>query len=343
MRDNSGLAKVGEFGLIKKIREQVKDLQAGAVVGIGDDAGGVEVEPGKVVLFTTDTLVENVHFKWDYVSGYQIGWKTLAVNLSDIAAMGGVPTHCLVTLGIPKEVNLSLIDSIYQGLRALASLYNIGIIGGDIVSSPTFFITVALLGEADKENILLRSGAKQGDFIYVTGDLGVSSAGLFCLKEKELNIPIFLREKLQERHLLPSPRVNEGRQIAEAKVASSMIDISDGLVLDLSHILEESGVGAKLWEEKIPVSKEVKKLAKEFNRSFLDWGLYGGEDYELLFTCSSRISLEDIKNGLRFPVTKIGKIVKGPPEIILVGSVGKQRKIEPKGWNHFASPVSGKV
>ena len=336
IRNNSGLAQLGEFGLIKKIREQVKKFQSGAVVGIGDDAAGVKVKPGKVVLFTTDTLVENVHFKWDYTSGYQVGWKALAVNLSDIAAMGGVPTYCLVTLGMPKEADLSLIDSIYQGLRALASLYNIGIIGGDIVSSPIFFITVALLGEENKEEVLLRSEAKEGDFIYLTGDLGTSAAGLFCLKEKELNVPIPLREKLQRRHLLPFPRVNEGRRIAETKIASSMIDVSDGLTLDLSHILEESGVGAKLWEEKIPISKEVKKLAKEFNRSFLDWGLYGGEDYELLFTCPSKISLEDIKNSLRFPVTKIGKIVKGSPEIVLISSAGKQKKLKPKGWDHFS-------
>ncbi|MCD6318893.1 thiamine-phosphate kinase [Candidatus Aerophobetes bacterium] len=336
IRNNSELAQLGEFGLIKKIREQVKKFQSGAVVGIGDDAAGVKVKPGKIALFTTDTLVENVHFKWDYASGYQVGWKALAVNLSDIAAMGGVPTYCLVTLGMSKEVDLSLIDSIYQGLRALASLYNIGIIGGDIVSSPIFFITVALLGEENKEEVLLRSEAKEGDFIYLTGDLGTSAAGLFCLKEKELNVPIPLREKLQRRHLLPSPRVNEGRKIAKSKVASSMIDVSDGLTLDLSHILEESRVGAKIWEEKIPILKEVKKLAKEFNRSFLDWGLYGGEDYELLFTCSSKISLEDIKNSLGFSVTKIGKIVKGSPEIVLISSAGKQRKLKPKGWDHFS-------
>ncbi len=169
IRNDFELAQLGEFGLIKKIRDRVKKFQAGAVVGIGDDAAGIEVKPGKITLFTTDTLVENVHFKWDYASGYQIGWKVLAVNLSDIAAMGGIPTHCLVTLGLPREVSLSLVDSIYQGLKDLASSYKIGIIGGDIVSSPIFFITVALLGEEDREDVLLRSGAKEGDFIYVTG------------------------------------------------------------------------------------------------------------------------------------------------------------------------------
>jgi len=330
------LAQLGEFGLIKRIRDRIKKFQTGAVVEIGDDAAGIEVKPGKFVLFTTDTLVENVHFKWDYASGYQVGWKALAVNLSDIAAMGGIPTHCLVTLGLSREVSLSLIDSIYQGLKDLASSYKVGIIGGDTVSSPVFFITVALLGEEDREDVLLRSGAGKGDSIYVTGELGASAAGLFCLKEKELNISALLKDKLQGRHLLPSPRLKEGRQIARAKIASSMIDISDGLTLDLFHILEESGVGAQIWENKIPISKDVKKLARQFNRSFLDWGLYGGEDYELLFICSSRISLEDIKNSLKFPVTKIGKIVKELPGIILVDSAGEQRKLNPKGWNHFS-------
>ncbi len=333
MRENhSELSQLGEFGLIKKIRGGVKRFQAGAVVGIGDDAAGVEIEPGKVTLFTTDTLVENVHFKWDYASGYQIGWKVLAVNLSDIAAMGGIPTHCLVTLGLPQKSNLSLIDSIYHGLKDLASSYKIGIIGGDIVFSPIFFITVALLGKEDKEDVLLRSGAKEGDFIYVTGELGASAAGLFCLKEKDASS----KGELQKKHLLPFPRVKEGRQIAKSKIASSMIDISDGLTLDLFHILEESKVGAQLWEDKIPISESVKKLAKRFNRSFLEWGLYGGEDYELLFTCSSKISLEDIKSSLKFPVAKIGKVVKGSPEIVLVGSGGKQEKLKPRGWNHFS-------
>lgn len=331
------LTQLGEFGLIKKIRDRVKKFQTGAVVGIGDDAAGIEIEPGKVTLFTTDTLVENVHFTWDYASSYQVGWKALAVNLSDIAAMGGIPTYCLVTLGLPREVSLSSVDSMYEGLEDLASLYEIGIIGGDIVSSPIFFITVALLGEEDREDVLLRSGAKEGDFIYVTGELGTSAAGLFCLREKELNMPVLLKDELQKKHLLPFPRVNKGRQIARAKIASSMVDVSDGLTLDLFHILEESGVGAQLWEDKIPISKNVKKLAMRFNRSFLEWGLYGGEDYELLFTCSPRVSVKDLKSSARCPVTKIGKVVKGSPEIVLISSDGKRGKLKPRGWDHFST------
>lgn len=330
--NNLELSQIGEFGLIKRIREQAREFQSGAVIGIGDDAAGVKVKKGKIALLTTDTLVEGIHFKWDYTSGYQVGWKALVVNLSDIAAMGGTPTYCLVTLGIPRKVDLSVVDGIYQGLSSLASLYRVGIVGGDVVSSPVFFITVALVGEENREDVLLRSGAKEGDLIYVTGDLGTSAAGLFCLrKEKELGVSVLLRDKLQKKHLLPEARVKEGRQIVDAKIASSMIDVSDGLASDLFHILEESKVGAELWEDKIPISEEVKKLARETGSSFLNWALYGGEDYELLFTCP-----EEIKSSLGFPVTQIGKIVKGEPEIVLIDSAGRRRKLEPRGWDHFS-------
>jgi len=194
-----------------------------------------------------------------------------------------------------------------------------------------------LVGEGDEEDILLRSGAREGDIIYVTGDLGASAAGLFCLRrEKELSISVFLKDKLQKKHLLPEARVKEGRQIVGAKIASSMIDVSDGLASDLFHILEESKVGAELWEDRIPVSEEVKKLAGEAGSSFLNWALYGGEDYELLFTCSSSVTMEEIKSSLGFPVAQIGKIVKGEPEIVLIDSAGRKRKLEPKGWDHFS-------
>ncbi len=324
--------EISEFEIIRKIRSLKAEIQRKAVVGIGDDAAVLESSKDKLILFTTDTLVEDVHFKWEYITPWQIGWKALAVNASDIAAMGGYPTFFLVTLGIPPKTSSLTIEEIYKGLEKLSSQLNTELIGGDIVRSPIFFITISLLGEVETNKVILRSGAKPGDMVYLTGDIGASAAGLFCLSEKETSIEPSIREFLKIRHLMPMPKVKEGREIAEKDLATSMIDISDGLTSDLHHILEESDVGAKIWADRIPIAEETKRALSKLKKPYLEFALQGGEDYELLFTSSAK----DVEENLSFPVTKIGKIIE-EKEFFLINERGEKVKLKPTGWDHFRS------
>ncbi|MEA1964456.1 MAG: thiamine-phosphate kinase [Candidatus Aerophobetes bacterium] len=326
------LSQVGEFELIKQIRSNLPASQKEVVVGVGDDAALIRVSPQKFLLFTTDTLVENVHFKWDYTSPFQIGWKALAVNISDIAAMGGKPTYCLISLAISGDVEKSLVNELYKGLKKIASLYKIEITGGDLVYSPVFMVTICLLGEADKDNFVLRSGAKKGDLIYVTGDLGASKAGLVCLENLKKN-----RRKeapFIKKHLMPYPKLKEGQQIAKNKLSNAMIDISDGLVSDLFHIAEESGVGAIIQEEKITLNPSVRKLAREIKASALNWALYGGEDYELLFTVP-KDKKRMVEETLSFSPILIGEVVDKKEGISLIDTSGKRIELKGRGYDHF--------
>jgi thiamine-monophosphate kinase len=328
------LSDIGEFGLISSIRSDLKDFQKEAIVGVGDDTAAIELSGKNLLLFTSDTLVEDVHFKWDYASPFQVGWKALAVNISDIAAMGGSPTHCLVSLALPADTERNLIREVYRGLKKAASKYSVGIVGGDIVRAPVFIITVSLLGEVKRENIVLRSGAKPGDLIYVTGELGSAGAGLACLKVSNRKVEPNIRQFLIKRQLMPSPRLVEGQKIASSQIATSMIDLSDGLASDLHRLAEESKVGAILWEDELPIALATDQLAKVMEKSLLEWVLYGGEDYELLFTVSPN-KRRKLKQNLGFPRALIGEVVDRDQGIHLKNRKGKRTKIENHGYNHF--------
>lgn len=328
------LSEMGEVGLIRWLREELKGSQRRAIVGMGDDAAAIEISLERLLLLTTDSLVEDVHFKWKYLSPYYVGWKALAVNISDIAAMGGRPTYCVVSLCLSPDENVSLIRDLYRGLMEVASLHNVGIIGGNITRSSTFVITIALLGEIKRENILLRSGAKIGDLIYVTGELGTSEAGLVCLDRANLKLSREVRQFLINKHLMPSVRLKEGQKIAQEKVATAMIDLSDGLASDLFRLAEESKVGAVIYEEKIPISRFVKDLARELGKSPLEWALYGGEDYELLFTIPP--DKKKVVEKLDFPSTLIGEVVDRREGVSLMKTCDKRIKLKDKGYNHLS-------
>jgi len=327
------LRDIGEAGLIKWIEEELSSLKERAVIGIGDDAAAVEVSPEKLLLFTTDSLVEGVHFRWDYTSPYHVGWKGLAVNISDIAAMGGNPTCGVVSLCLSKDTEVSLIKEVYRGLKDIASLYRIDIAGGNIARSSVFVLTIMLLGEVRRGELLLRSGAKLGDLIYVTGELGSSAAGLTCLREANLKVPEEARRLLVRRHLMPSVRLKEGRKIAKGRFATAMIDLSDGLASDLLHLAEKSRVGALIYEDKIPISPFMEKLAEELGKSPLEWALYGGEDYELLFTVSPE-KKEELEK-LDISLSLIGRIVERQEGVSLVKACGKRVRLRDKGYDHF--------
>lgn len=329
------LKDIGEFGLIRRIRSSLKDSQGKAVLGIGDDGAALKIAPGKLVLFTLDTLVENTHFKWDYASPGEVGWKALAVNISDIAAMGGIPTYCVVGLGLSGTFKIDLVDGLYKGLKEIAARYGIGVVGGDVVRSSEFFISVCLLGEVAGGDICPRSGAKVGDLIFVTGELGAAAAGLICLNAVHVNLASRKREFLVQKHLRPSPRLKEGQWIAAKRLATAMIDVSDGLISDLFRIREESRVGAVLWEERIPVALPARELARSIGKSPLDWALHGGEDYELLFTASSD-KKELLEQEADFPVSCIGEVLEWGKGMVLKNGEGRLVRIEERGYNHLA-------
>jgi len=331
------LKEIGEFGLIRRIRSSLKDSQGKAVLGIGDDGAALKIAPGKLVLFTLDTLVENTHFKWDYASPEEVGWKALAVNISDVAAMGGIPTYCVVGLGLSGTLKIDLVDGLYKGLKEIAARYGIGVVGGDVVRSSEFFISVCLLGEVAEEGISSRSGAKVGDLIFVTGELGAAAAGLICVNTLHVNLASRKREFLVQKHLRPSPRLKEGQWIAGKRLATAMIDVSDGLISDLFRIREESRVGAVLWEEKIPMALPARELARSIGKSPLDWALHGGEDYELLFTASSD-KKELLEQEANFPVSCIGEVLEWGKGMVLKNGEGRLVRIEERGYNHLARP-----
>lgn len=336
------LSNIGEFGLIHAIQKLSFQRSSDTMIGIGDDAAVLKIAPAALLLATTDMLIEGVHFDLSYTDFYSLGWKSAAVNLSDIAAMGGVPRFCLTSLAIPAHISIEAVKDYYQGFTALVRAHKTILVGGDTCSSKDgLVISVTVLGEAKKRMVIPRTGAKQGDRIFVTGTLGDSGAGLELLKSGVRENKRGTRdagrktrdvESLIQKHLRPVPRVEWGRKIALSGCASSMIDVSDGLSSDLSHLCEESGVGAVLLSDAIPLSRSLLKSADHLNKPPLHYALSGGEDYELLFTVP--LARMKILQALHIPVTEIGMITTGKA-MLLVNAAGRKTVLHPTGYNHF--------
>ncbi|MHB8843571.1 MAG: thiamine-phosphate kinase, partial [Nitrospirota bacterium] len=312
---------------------------------------------------TTDMLLEGVHFDLATTDLYSLGWKSAAVNLSDIAAMGGVPRYCLTGLGIPPALTVEDIGEFYRGVNACLKKFGTALVGGDTCRSKKgLVIAVTVLGEAGAKQVLSRSGARPGDRIFVTGTLGDSGAGLELLRIAGRHDPhpcpsplegegkrergLFQRgvrgkkpgsRSLIEKHLKPVPRVAEGRKLALSGAVSSMIDLSDGLSSDLAHICEESGVGAELHAGQVPLSKELRST-RSLKRPALEYALSGGEDYELLFTVRPE-KLGKIKS-LRINATEIGVVIRGR-SIALIGEHGRKSPLRPSGYDHFRTVMRG--
>ncbi len=296
------LKNLGEFGLINRIRKLIK-TDSSVVKGTGDDCAVLKFDRNKYQLFTCDMIVENTDFTLKD-SPYLIGRKAIAISVSDIAACAGLPRYCLVSLGMSGNTSVEFIDKILKGMLSLAKKYNINLVGGDISRARQLTIDVSMLGIVEKKNLTLRSGAKIGDIIFVTGELGGSILG---------------------KHLRFIPRLKEARFLVKNFKVNSMIDISDGLTQDLGHILEESSTGAIIYEDLIPISKQARNLNE---------ALYMGEDFELLFTMShteSRRLLAKAKNNFR----AIGEITDKTYGLRLVDKRGKEKIIKPKGFQHF--------
>ncbi len=335
---NPTLGDVGEFGLIEKIRSAVKTNNPNILLGIGDDAALFKTTPGHEMVLTTDMLVEGKHFDFKTISPWQLGAKTMAVNISDCAAMGAKPTVAVVSLGIPTNFSVRDIEAFYDGLNEWGESYGAQVVGGDTVGSGQFVVNVALVGEVEKGKALRRSRAKAGDALFVTGTLGDSGAGLYALqhpspKGKESE------SLLVKRHLCPVPRFNVGRALAVEGIASSAIDISDGLSSEIHHLCEESGVGAEIHEEAIPLSPSLLHFCEKRELDPLVFALSGGEDYELLFT----VPLPKISKAVRLPgstgvvVKSIGRMLPQAKGITMITKNGRKIPLKKQGFDHFAS------
>jgi thiamine-monophosphate kinase len=326
------IKEIGEFNLIRRMSAILGTPKHKVIAGIGDDSAVLNPPSGKLLLVTTDMLVENVHFSTSTATPYQIGWKSLAVNISDIASMGGEPTYGFISIGFPRDTDAEFVDEFYTGMRDIAEKYGVDIVGGDTVSSPEIIINISLLGEVEEDSYILRSGAKIGDAICVTGDVGGSSAGLEILKQK-------LSIEGADKHLLPQPRVQEGRFLARSGFVTSMIDVSDGVASEINHICEQSKTGAHVYMKDIPLSSNVVSVAKYTNKNPYSFALFGGEDYELLFTCCPvrfQFLHDQVLCAYNTPITQIGYILDDS-SITIEDEYGKKIPLEPKGYDHFKS------
>lgn len=333
----------GEFEFIEKMAEIIGECRDDVMVGIGDDAAVFTLKQKKVV-WAVDMMIENVHFKRCWMPPKLLGRKALAINLSDIAAMGGVPLYALVSFAPDEKVNEFFAQEMYLGLKEMAESYGVKIVGGDTVSSlEGIVIDVTVLGLADKP--ILRSGAKTGDLVAVTGFLGDSAAGLNWLLTWEKNkkstnldlneVPQEYR-KLVQAHLNPIPRVKEAKAISFLDI-HAMMDISDGIASEINHIGKKSKCGAVIYADKLPLSSEMQKLASELKKDPLEWALFGGEDYELLI-CLPPSALEKCQNALLpygTPLTVIGEITAAEKGILLQTKKGELTPLKPLGWRHF--------
>ena len=327
------LREIGEFGIINRIRKWTTSSDPALVQGIGDDVAVIEMGT-KVLLVTTDILIEGIHFDRSWINPYQLGRKALAVNLSDMASMGGIPKYFLISIGLPKNLHISFVSSFYRGLKKEAKQFRVELIGGDTSLAPKIVVNICLLGEGVKRDLLFRKGAKVGDDLFVSGTLGGAALGLRILQEKKKIKGI---EGLIKKHLSPYPRVELGQAIAKRHLATAMIDVSDGLLIDTSHLLEESEVGARIWQDRIPLSRLYRKWIHSFSKDPFPLALSGGEDYELLFTAPSEVRerISSLARSLKIPVTRIGEILPQKDGLHIISGDGKDYSPSHLGFNHF--------
>ncbi len=330
----------GEFGLIARLRRLVGSAgpeSPDLLVGIGDDAALWRLGD-RIIAATTDTLVDGVHFRPDITGWAELGWKALAVNLSDLAAVGAVPRFALITLGLPPGLGPEPVELIYQGLLELARATGTVLAGGDIVRSPVLTVTVSLFGEVEapvgadwRSRVLLRSSARPGEVVAVTGVLGGAAAGLRLLladrQGAETRAPALVRA-----YRRPRPRLDVAPILVGAGVRAA-IDVSDGLVADLGHICEESGIGAEVQAERVPVHPEAARL---FGSEALTLALTGGEDYELVFTGPEAV-IARVATRSPVPVTVIGRTTDvSPGRVRVLGPDGEELALTRAGWDHLA-------
>ncbi len=329
---------MGEFGLIDLLTKMVNSAQdkksvawQKLVLGIGDDTAAWQGDTS-IQLATVDSMVQDIDFIPGLVPWEELGWKSLAVNLSDIAAMGGVPRYALVSLALPGNTEVNDVTALYKGMIDLAQQFEVVIAGGDMSSAPIIVINITVMGNTagGDKNLLVRSAAKPGEKVVVTGYLGAAVAGLEILT-KHISLEPEPADNLKRAFLKPYPRVVEGQTLVESGVKAA-IDISDGFLADLRHICQMSRVSARVELDRVPVHPAVKA---HFGDRALELALSGGEDFELLFTADTRV-INKVKKAISCPVTVIGEITsEKDSEVSLVDSKGSLVNLPKAGWEHF--------
>ncbi|WP_392345610.1 thiamine-phosphate kinase [uncultured Polaribacter sp.] len=335
----TSLADLGEFGLINHITKYFKIENASTVTGIGDDAAVLDASE-KQTLVTTDLLIEGVHFDLSYMPLKHLGYKAVMVNLSDVYAMNGTAEQVTVSIAVSNRFPLEAIEELYSGIQLACETYKVDLVGGDTTSSTKgILISVTAIGKVEKEDIVLRSGAKETDLIVVSGDLGAAYLGLQVLeREKQVfnvdpnNQPdLDSYTYLIERQLKPEARRDVAGFLKELAIKpTAMIDISDGLSSEIMHICSQSKVGCKIYEEKLPLDPQVISACEEFNIDSTMVALSGGEDYELLFTVPIA-DFEAIKGNPNFSI--IGHITAENQGLNLVTRAGQEIELKAQGWN----------
>ena len=335
--------ELGEFALLARLQRRLKQADAPPVVrGIGDDCAVLRPADGHDLLVTTDTQEEGVHFRRDWSTPEDIGWRCLAVNVSDVAAMGGAPLGAVVALSLPETLPVAFVEAMYDGMNALAEAYDCPIIGGNISkSAEPLSVTITVLGSAPRDGSLYRASARAGDGIWITGDLGAAKAGLEALIHPQA-VAGLPTEAVLSRYRRPFPRLKEALYLRQHG-ARSLIDLSDGLSSDLAHVCEASGVGARLHADRIPISDETGKVANALGLDALTMALHGGEDFELCLTAPSAVA-EALEQGFRkrfdCPLTRIGTIQTGAG-VTLCHSDGGEVPLIAGGYDHFMSRDAG--
>lgn len=341
-RNETEIAKLGEFGLINRITEGVVYQNESTIVGIGDDCAILNYNDSEV-LISTDLLMEGVHFDLTYVPLKHLGYKAAIVNFSDIYAMNGTPKQIVVALGISKRFTVEHIEELYSGIRLACDIYGVDLVGGDTTSSRAgLTISITCIGNAQKNKISYRNGAKDTDLICVSGDLGAAYMGLQLLeREKIASVgqtdfqPQFQgKEYLIERQLKPEARKDIIAELEKLEIIpTSMIDISDGLSSELLHICNQSKVGCRIYEERIPIDYQTAIMAEELNMNLVTAALNGGEDYELLFTVPLHLH-DTIKKveGIKI----IGHITQEKLGCAMITRDGNEIQIKAQGWNHLS-------
>ena len=339
------ISQLGEFPLIDRIARIAAVEREDVIVGIGDDVAVLAPAGDRPeqdwILAKVDSQVEGVHFLRTAISARQLGRKALAVNLSDIAAIGGQALYALVSLALPDDTEVVWVDELYRGLREEGDRYGVAVVGGNMArSTGGAFVDVFVLGRVRREHVLLRSGARPGDQVLVTGRIGDSAAGLQLLLHPGLvpDLPAGEREMLLDRHFTPTPRLREAAVIARLGGATAAIDVSDGLSSDLGHICERSRVGARLWAERLPISPATQRVAQAGARTPTALALEGGEDYELCFTAPparAQALAAAVEAETGTPVAIAGEILPPDQGRTLVLPDGREVELEAKGWQHW--------
>jgi len=324
---------IDELSALRLIEERFHKASKGVELGIGDDAAAVVFDADKLVLATTDSQVEDIHFVKSLISPAELARKVVAVSVSDVGAMGGVPRFILASIGFSEGEDEEFLEELISGFISSLEEFKVELIGGNLSSSNKLFLDITVLGEVEPDLMVKRSGATAGDLIFVSGSLGDSALGLKILQDEEIGDG---NKFLMNRYLHPSPRLALGRELAQKQLATSMIDISDGLIIDLERITVRKELGAKIELLQIPISKEYSECICQFSDDKYELAISGGEDYELLFTSPEerQRDIQEISKNLNIKITEIGYVTEDST-IQFINKNGEEASLKQRGFVHF--------